>query len=113
MDSADIQYGRKTVRAVEDLQVTMTTSILCKVAKLDYSDIIDEWIDWDFHHHENKTQSIAERVHNFLRYFCSRNQIPQEFFLASASLEYGSKKLDPGTPLRLVSDETRESTIVH
>jgi len=113
MDSADIQYGRKTVRAVEDLQVTMTTSILCKVAKLDYSDIIDEWIDWDFHHHENKTQSVAERVHNFLRYFCSRNEIPQEFFLASASLEYGSTKLDPGTPLRLVSDETREPTIVH
>jgi anaerobic magnesium-protoporphyrin IX monomethyl ester cyclase len=99
MNSIDIQYGYKIHRALKDLRMTMTTFVLCKVTKLGFSDIIDEWIDWsDFHDHHHASQSITEKVHNFLRYFCSRNEIPPEFFLASASLEYGAEKLDASTP---------------
>ena len=53
MNSIDIQYGDKIVRATDDLRVTMTTSVLCKVTKLGFSDIIDQWIDWsDSHNHQ-------------------------------------------------------------
>jgi radical SAM superfamily enzyme YgiQ (UPF0313 family) len=89
MNSIDIGYGDKIVRALKDLRMTKTMSVLCKVTKLGFSHIVDQWIDWtDSQNFDNTSQSIAEKIHNFLQYFCSRNKIPPAFFLASASLEY-------------------------
>jgi radical SAM superfamily enzyme YgiQ (UPF0313 family) len=108
MNSIDIQHGDKIVQALKDLRNrnSLTISLLCKKTKLGFSDIIDEWIDWSDSHnghdishaewlrHLGPPQSVtekAQKVHNFLEYFCSRNKIPAAFFLALASHEYGPR----------------------
>jgi anaerobic magnesium-protoporphyrin IX monomethyl ester cyclase len=89
MSSMDIQYGDKIVKALKHLGNSVMLSVLRKKAKLGFSDIVDQWIDW-----EPQRVSHRAEIHQFLQYFCSRNEIPAAFFLAMASVEYGMGKVE-------------------
>jgi radical SAM superfamily enzyme YgiQ (UPF0313 family) len=90
MNSIDIQYGDKLVKALKHFRNSVTLSVLGRKSKLEFSDLIDQWIDWN----DSRDLSQGGGILQFVRYFCSRNMVPEAFFLAMASMEYGIGKLE-------------------
>ena len=86
MDALDVKYGDKIVHALRYLGASLTIRLLCKQSRITISDMIDQWIEW--HDIHATPESRKEKVNEFLRHFCARNEIPATFFLALASWEF-------------------------
>jgi anaerobic magnesium-protoporphyrin IX monomethyl ester cyclase len=86
MDALDVEYGDKIVHALRYLGKSLTIRLLCKKSRITFSDMVDQWIEW----HDTHTipESREEKVGEFLRHFCMRNEIPATFFLGLASWEF-------------------------
>jgi radical SAM superfamily enzyme YgiQ (UPF0313 family) len=86
MDAADIEYGHRVVRALQDLGDSRTLRLLARERGVTYADIIDAWIAWEDAY--PGLESTGYRVKQFLLEFCDRREIAADFYRGFASWEF-------------------------
>jgi len=86
MDEADVAYGHRVVRALQDLGDSRALRLLARERGLTYTDVIDAWIAWEDEH--PGLESTGYRVKQFLLEFCGRRQIKADFYSGFASWEF-------------------------
>ena len=85
MSVFDVKYGDKIVQALTFPGNSLAFRLLYKKSRLNFSDMLDEWIAW--HDTHVVSESKEEKINEFLREFCAQREIPDAFFRSLASLE--------------------------
>jgi len=86
MNDADIAYGFRVVRALQDVGDSRALRLLARERGLTYADIVDAWIAWDDAHPGGET--FGYRLKQFLVEFLATREIPAAFYAGFASWEY-------------------------
>jgi hypothetical protein len=85
MSDADIAYGFRVVRALQDVGDSRALRLLARERGLTYADVLDAWIGWDDAHPGDET--TAYRLKQFLAEFLEERHIPPAFYTGFASWE--------------------------
>jgi hypothetical protein len=85
MTEADIAYGFRVVRALQDVGDSRALRLLARERGLTYADIVDAWIAWDDSHPGDETTGY--RLKQFLAEFLEERRIPPAFYTGFASWE--------------------------
>ena len=85
MSEADVAYGFRVVRALQDVGDSRALRLLARERSLTYADIVDAWIAWDDANPGDETTGY--RLKQFLAEFLDERHIPPAFYTGFASWE--------------------------
>lgn len=86
MSPDDIGYGWKVHRALDQVADAKTFRVLSREPGMSFSTVVDGWIEWDTA--AQAGGSKAERVRDFLAWFCAQHDVPETFYQGMASVEF-------------------------
>jgi anaerobic magnesium-protoporphyrin IX monomethyl ester cyclase len=85
MSEADIAYGFRVVRALQEVGDSRALRLLARERGLTYADVLDAWTAWDDGHPGDETTGY--RLKQFLVEFLNARRIPPAFYTGFASWE--------------------------
>jgi len=91
MSVSDVSYGNKIAEALTYPGNSLAFRLLCKKSRINFSDMLDEWIAWRDIHAVPKSKE--EAINEFIREFCVQRDIPNAYFCSLASLELKAEPL--------------------
>ncbi len=86
MSASDIRHGWRMIEALARIGDTKTVRLLCREPGVTLSAVVDDWIDWE--RDQPEAASTGYTVKHFVLDFCTRKQIPPDFYRGFASWEF-------------------------
>ena len=99
MTPADVAFGLKFLEAVWRVGGRWTIRLLAREPGVEFTDVIDEWLDWiggepagsEVHEVPPDHAKLNEKMRQFIRHFCALKRISPNFYEASSAIEFSAR----------------------